>query len=435
MKKIERDNYIFKKKCLLILLFLYYINDVSYDGIIFKSFGFNFDPTCNFKVIVTSKKGHVHKYITHIFLNARGVNLEELDVMGNINIIKVKNIKNVDPFIPNTSLNIYFDESNFIAFGYLEGKYIEYKLVQDSTNYFKDEILYYLSSDPNYQNVNTSASSFILFLLRLYTNKIKVDLVMGAGINCDYGAKDWSHLIEALNLEFFKNNVSDIDEIRHFVGNELFVNGKILKTSGFDTYKSLHDELYLFKEAKSFNDPNSTLYNCVNYIERHSGVEVITYNYDTNLEYLLKKRKILYTSVYDENGFINKESQVTIFHVHGLLPFDKYKEQKYIDSLVFNESEYFYLYNNPYSWNISKQMHDFTFKTCLFIGLSLTDPNMKRLLEVSINPLKFNFIFMKKEHGFNEKTYRAVTNYFFSYDLITIWVDDYNEIGKWLELI
>lgn len=435
MKKIERDNYIFKKKCLLILLFLYYINDVSYDGIIFKSFGFHFDPTCNFKVIVTSKKGHVHKYITHIFLNARGVNLEELDVMGNINIIKVKNIKNVDPFIPNTSLNIYFDESNFIAFGYLEGKYIEYKLVQDSTNYFKDEILYYLSSDPNYQNVNTSASSFILFLLRLYTNKIKVDLVMGAGINCDYGAKDWSHLIEALNLEFFKNNVSDIDEIRHFVGNELFVNGKILKTSGFDTYKSLHDELYLFKEAKSFNDPNSTLYNCVNYVERHPGVEVITYNYDTNLEYLLKKRKILYTSVYDENGFINKESQVTIFHVHGLLPFDKYKEQKYIDSLVFNESEYFYLYNNPYSWNISKQMHDFTFKTCLFIGLSLTDPNMKRLLEVSINPLKFNFIFMKKEHGFNEKTYRAVTNYFFSYDLITIWVDDYNEIGKWLELI
>lgn len=435
MKKIERDNYIFKKKCLLILLFLYYINDVNYDGIIFKSFGFHFDPTCNFKVIVTSKKGHVHKYITHIFLSARGVNLEELDVMGNINFLKVKNVKNVDPFIPETSLNIYFDESNFLACGFLEGKYIEYRLVQDSNNYFKDEILYYLSNDPNYQNVNSSASNFILFLLRLYTNKIRTDLVMGAGINCDYGAKDWSHLIEALNQEFFKNNTNEIDEIRHFVGDELFVNGKILKTSGFDTYKSLHDELYLFKEAKSFNDPNSTLYNCVNYIERHPGVEVITYNYDTNLEYLLKKRKILYTSVYDENGFLNKESQVTIFHVHGLLPFDKYKEQKYIDSLVFNESEYFYLYNNPYSWNISKQMHDFTFKTCLFIGLSLTDPNMKRLLEVSINPLKFNFIFMKKEVGFNEKTYRAVTNYFFSYDLITIWVDDYNEIGKWLELI
>lgn len=80
-------------------------------------------------------------------------------------------------------------------------------------------------------------------------------------------------------------------------------------------------------------------------------------------------------------------------------------------------------------------MHDFTFRTCLFIGVSLTDPNMKRLLEVSINPLKFNFIFMKKENGYNENTYRTVTNYFFSYDLITIRIDNYDEIGKWLELI
>ena len=114
---------------------------------------------------------------------------------------------------------------------------------------------------------------------------------------------------------------------------------------------------------------------------------------------------------------------------------DKYKESKYINSLIFNESEYFYLYNNPYSWNISKQMHDFTFNTCLFIGVSLTDPNMKRLLEASANPLKFNFIFMKKEEGFKESTYRSVTNYFFSYDLITIWIDKYEEIGLWLSLI
>ncbi len=355
--------------------------------------------------------------------------------MGNVNIIKVKNVKNIDPFIPSSALNIYFDESNFLAFGYLEGKFIEYKLIQTDSTYFKDEILYYLSTDPNYMNINESADNFILWLLRLYTNKIKIDLVMGAGINCDYGAKDWSHLIEAPNEQFFNKDVKAIDEIRHFVGDELFVNGKILKTSGFDTYKSLHDELYLFKEAKSFNDPNSTLFKCVDFIEKHPGIDVITYNYDTNLEYLLKKRNILYTSVYDENGFVIKNSAVTIFHVHGLLPFDKYKEQKYIDSIVFNESEYFYLYNNPYSWNISKQMHDFTFRACIFIGVSLTDPNMKRLLEVSINPLKFNFIFMKKVDGYNEKTYRAVTNYFFTYDLITIWVNEYNEIGKWLEMI
>ena len=435
MKKIERDNYIFNKKCLLIILYLFYINNVDYKDITLRSFGFHFDPTCNFKVIVNSKKMHIHKYVVHFFLSSVGVNFAKLDIMGHINLVKVKDVKNTEVFIPEASLNIYFDESNFIAKGYIEGKYFEYQLIQKQNEFFKDEILYYLSNDKSNFNINESADNFILYLLRLYTYKIKTDLVMGAGINCDYGAKDWRHLIAALNEQFYKNDMKAIEEVKHFVGNELFVNGKVMKTSGFDTYKSLNNELYLFKEAKSFNDPNSTLYNCVNYIERHPGTEVITYNYDTNLEYLLKKRGLMYSSVYDENSFVIKDSIVAIYHVHGLLPFDKYKERKYIDSLIFNESEYFYLYNNPYTWNISKQMHDFTFCTCLFIGLSLTDPNMKRLLEVSLNPLKYNFIFMKKEDGYNEKTYRAVTNYFFSYDLITIWIGDYSEIGKWLDLI
>ena len=435
MEKKARDNYIFNKKSLLIILYLFYINNVDYKDIILRSFGFHFDPTCNFKMIINSKKMHIHKYVVHFFLSSAGVNLLKLDVMGNINLIKVKDVKNYEIYTPEASLNIYFDEANFVARGYIEGNFFEYQLIKKDKNWLKDDLLYYFVKDDDNKHQNDSAENFILYLLRFYTTKLKADLVMGAGINCDYGAKDWRNLIKALNEEFYKGDVKAIEEIKHFVGDELFVNGKVMKTSGFDTYKSLNNELYLFKEAKSFNDPNSTLYNCVNYIEKHKGTEVITYNYDTNLEYLLKKRNILYSSVYDENSFILKDSQVSIYHVHGLLPFDKYKEKKYIDSLIFNESEYFYLYNNPYSRNISKQMHDFTFCTCLFIGLSLTDPNMKRLLEAATNPLKFNFIFMKKEDGFSEDTYRAVTNYFFSYDLITIWIDSYSQIGDWLNSI
>ena len=165
MKKIERDNYIFNKKCLLIILYLFYINNVDYKDITLRSFGFHFDPTCNFKVIVNSKN-----------------------------------------FIPEASLNIYFDESNFIAKGYIEGKYFEYQLIQKQNEFFKDEILYYLSNDKSNFNINESADNFILYLLRLYTYKIKTDLVMGAGINCDYGAKDWRHLIAALNEQFYKND-------------------------------------------------------------------------------------------------------------------------------------------------------------------------------------------------------------------------------------
>jgi len=433
MKKIEREQYIFKKKCLLIILYIFYLNNVDYTSITFTSFGFHFDPTCNFKIIVKSKNNHIHKYVVHILDSVSGVNLEELDLMGNINIIRVKNIRLIDPFISSSSTNIYFDETSFLIKGYIEGKEFNYELKTDNKNYFENELFSNLNKDS--ENKHVFDYSFLMWMLKLYHYKIKTTLVMGAGINCDYGAKNWKELINSLNLEYNQGDKSLVSELAHYAGNELFAQSKLIKTSGFDIYKELNKELYLFKEAKSFSDPSSTLYMCVDFLIKYPNTDVISYNYDTNLEYLLKKRDIRYVTVYDDTSFINKEATVVIYHVHGLLPFNKYTETKFTDSLIFNESEYFYLYNNPYSWNISKQMHDFTFNLCIFIGISLNDPNMKRLLELSRNYLKFNFIFLKKEEGYSPKTYKDITNYFFSYDLITIWIDDYPLIGEVLNQI
>ncbi len=437
MEKLVREKYIFDKKCLLILLYLFYINDISYKSIIFRSFGFYLDPTANFKAIVTSKKGHIHDYIVHVLdENTSLEKLTSLDIQGNVNIVKVKDCLDLNFYDPKASLNIYFDEANFLAHGFIEGKYTRYDLLKNSKSVFKEELLYNLSNDASKNNINSSASSFILFLLRLYSYKLPIDLVVGAGINIDYGAKDWEHLVEALNLDFYKDDNVLVSEVKHYVGDELFVSSKLIKTNGFDVYDSLNKELYLFKEAKSFNDPNSTLYKIVDFIIRkNEKIDIITYNYDTNLEYLLRKRKYSYNTIYNNTSFVSREANVNIFHVHGLLPYDKNRQAKYLDSIIFNESEYFYLYNNPYSWNIGKQLHDFTFNCCVFIGISLTDPNMKRLLELATNYLKFNFIFLRKEKEYNEKVYRDVTNYFFTYDLITIWVDEFSEIDEWLQLI
>ncbi len=437
MEKIVRENYTFNKKCLLILLYLFYINNVDYKSIIFRNFGFHFDPTCNFKVIVKSKKGNIHKYIVHIFNEeVSSSKLNELDILGNVNIIKVENCLNLNFYEPTKSLNIYFDESNFLAHGFVEGKATKYELLKNSKSVFKEELLFNLSNDTSKNNVNDSASSFILFLLRLYTTQLPIDMVLGAGINMDYGAKDWQHLVEALNLDFYKDDDLLVSQVKHYVGDELFVSSKLIKTNGFDVYDSLNKELYLFKEAKSFNDPDSTLYKIVDFLVRkNERIDVITYNYDTNLEYLLRKRDVSYNTVYDNTSFISKFANINIYHVHGLLPYEKTRQEKYLNSIIFNESEYFYLYNNPYTWNIEKQLHDFTFNCCIFVGISLTDPNMKRLLELATNYLKFNFIFMKKEKDYNSKVYRDVTNYFFTYDLVTIWIDDFAEINDWLQLI
>lgn len=433
MRKEIREEYVFKKKSLLVFLFLFYYSDFSYDSIVLRSFGFSFDPTCDFKAIVTSKKGNIHKYVIHINNSINGFDFKKMDVRGNVNIFKVKNM-NIDFYEPNESLNIYFSNNNFEAIGYLEGKKFRYRYIANETS-VTDDLMFYLANDKNNHNVNSSAPTFILWLMKLYTCKLNVDLVMGAGINKDYGAKDWNSLIESLNNDFYKGDYKFSEEIKHYTGQELFTSSMILKTSGFDSYKSLNRELYLFEEAKGFDDPDATLYRCVNYIERKKRTTIITYNYDTNLEYLLKKRKIRYSVVYDDNSFVDKESQTDIYHVHGLLPFEKYNEKKFTDSLVFNESEYYYLYNNPYCWNIAKQLHDFKFNACIFIGISLTDPDMKRLLELASNYLKFNFIFLKKEKEYSNTVYRDLTSYFFTFDLIVIWIDDYKEIGTYLEAL
>lgn len=434
MKKEERDKYIFQKKSLLVFLYLLYLNDVHYGGIVLRSFGFHFDPKCNFKAIVRSKKDHDHKYVVNIFESVRGVNYESLDIQGNVNIIKIKDIREYEFYEPEASMNIYFDDVQFYASGYIEGKKVQYKS-KNKRNDVTDDLLFYLSTDSRGQEVNSSASGFIHWLVRLYTTKLHTDLVLGAGINEDYGAKGWSSLIDALNKDFYKGDYRLANEISSYVGKELFTSSMIMKTSGFDSYKSLNRELYEFEEARSFNDPESTLYGCVDYLESHPHTSVITYNYDTNLEYLLKKRNLRYVTVYDDAAFPDEESIVDIYHVHGLLPYDRYDEKRFTDSLIFNESEYYYLYNNPYSWSIAKQLHDFKFNACLFIGISLTDPDMKRLLELANNYLKFNFVFLKKEKDYSYATYKDLTQYFFTFDLIVIWVDEYDDIRKWLKEI
>ena len=58
--------------------------------------------------------------------------------------------------------------------------------------------------------------------------------------------------------------------------------------------------------------------------------------------------------------------------------------------LVFSEDAYHGQFIDPFSWSNLIQLNKLTQNTCLFIGVSLTDPNMRRLLDVAWrkNPAK-----------------------------------------------
>ncbi len=107
---------------------------------------------------------------------------------------------------------------------------------------------------------------------------------------------------------------------------------------------------------------------------------VVTYNFDDLLEQCLSKLNIRYFSV--NSGSVRANSmELPIYHVHGLIPQRGALDEDQV--LVFSEEGYHTAYNNPYTWSNVVQLNLMTQHTCVFVGLSMTDPNLRRLLEIA----------------------------------------------------
>ena len=184
---------------------------------------------------------------------------------------------------------------------------------------------------------------------------------------------------------------------------------------------------------------------------------VITYNFDNLLEKELNKSHIHNHSIYSDDVNLDPD-KLPIYHVHGFLPEDR-SNYKNIDksTLVFSEDGYHKIYSDAYHWSNLIQLTNLKENSCLLIGLSMTDPNLRRLLEIAARnidkPKHFVFmkrlsnekfiykdgkkiidndsgasLFLEKHHSLNELTMREL-------GLSVIWYTDYDEIPKILNEI
>lgn len=272
------------------------------------------------------------------------------------------------------------------------------------------------SANLNYENLSKNLPSTRKSTTNSATKSLKeayhngnLTLVIGSGISSSYGLPTWDELLQRLLLKTIENEPTKSVALSKFFTRVFnpspLIAGRYLQESLLDSKvqnkfeEEVRSALYeTYDDSVDSEIMNEIIRFCVAPGNSPNLNGIITYNYDDIVESKLKSTgiDIPFESIYGQA--VNPDNRsLSIYHVHGYLP----KEGKLGDhnSITLGEFVYHEQYNNIYSWNNIVQINKFRDTTCLFIGTSLSDPNIRRLLDIS-NSQKGN----KKYHYLLKKS-------------------------------
>ncbi|MFJ7982227.1 SIR2 family protein [Lysinibacillus xylanilyticus] len=314
----------------------------------------------------------------------------------------------------------------------------------------------------------------------------KLVLVLGAGVSAPYNLPSWGNLLQKLLFETFDNNNKNAEAsiVLSKLFPELFPNSPLISARFLEEYFKMNENGKTFEEMIK-----EALYEQVNREMDSSTIKeilqfciapgkspnldsIITYNYDDILEVALLKSniEIPFKPIY-KVGMNPKNGELPIYHVHGYLPQEQKIEKNY--TITLSESFYHKQYNEIYSWNNMVQINKFKDNVCIFIGISLTDPNLRRLLDIAMlqkgDNSNYHYLFKKRHNAKDvEKNLEELLNKNAplldekskasmrldetskqllkkmeefeeldaeSFGIKIIWIDDYDEIANFLKEI
>lgn len=209
-------------------------------------------------------------------------------------------------------------------------------------------------------------------------------LFLGAGVSMSANLPCWwkllAGMIDRCKQRMFKE--ADLDQLTKVCYNSSIVMGRFIrmmmesKSNEEGFYQCLHDALY--NGIDSFSSPLITEICNLIQSKRQQAQGIITYNFDDVMERALKSCGIGNYSIFGQN---QPQQRFPIYHVHGFVPFENKENIKSLP--VLSEEEYHRVYANSYNWSNVEQIHALSRTTCIFIGLSMTDPNLRRLLDIA----------------------------------------------------
>lgn len=300
-------------------------------------------------------------------------------------------------------------------------------------------------------------------LTRAY-KKDDLVLFLGAGVSITAGLPSWDALLSKLLLNIIESKLKELPDLNENQKEKIANSLKELNSSSpiqaaryinsglsENFEKQVSDILY-----KDLKNKESTLIKAISKLctapRGAFGVKAITnYNFDDLIEDSLNSVGVKCKPIFNDNSFPEK-SELGIYHVHGFLPRNPEIHEGIRDSLlIFSEKNYHTIMQDPYNWSNLTQLNFFRENTCLFIGQSGTDPNLRRLLEMAKERTKISkhYIVLKrtqkdifeknmKKDIPDERTISTIIEIHqklqeLSFDEIglnVLWVDDYDEIDE-----
>ena len=206
-------------------------------------------------------------------------------------------------------------------------------------------------------------------------------LFLGAGVSASAHRPDWKTLLQKMLSQSSAIKSDDFEEVFREMDYSYLLTAryiqKLLKIGDEEMVDQIRNLLYPQKSDAIKSDLISSICEIVK--KQKNVKSVITYNYDTFIEDCLKEIGVRSFAV---NG--NKRddnNSFPVYHVHGVIFREHSNENP--KGIVLTENSYHRVYSEVFDWSNVEQLHALTRCTCFFIGLSMKDPNLRRLLEIA----------------------------------------------------
>ena len=264
----------------------------------------------------------------------------------------------------------------------------------------------------------------------------------GAGVSASAKIPDWQLLLRNLLKDNPAITPNDFDTLFKTMDYSNLVTARYIE-------KSINaNKETLIKRIRELLYPNGNIGEsdliktiCNLIITQKNLRSVITYNYDTLLEDCLKKAGKHCFSVYKNNR--DESNSFPVYHVHGIVFPERGNSS--VEDIVLTEYDYHRVYSEVFDWSNVEQLHALTRCTCFFIGLSLNDPNLRRMLEIAQRDSSKSvrhYVFLERRSAYEEiekaeKDFQIRENMLADLGLNIIWYkgyDEHRELPKLLKL-